>query len=235
VLDPTGRHEEAARYAERLLPAALAYLEGRTGERVRPPLEVVISTIRAGDRCAVRGLALPPARQVYLYVDERTPLSQISTALPHELAHVLQEQVAGGAVGSATLAEGFATYAEGRYWPAWDARSGFQGAVKKLRQEGKYIPLASSSLPCDTDTRDRIYTERAGFVEWLIETRGRASFWRLNKLAAGPHGAQERQPDGLPFLDPPVLRRNPTYEHAPWDRVYGKDLAVLEREWLRSL
>ncbi len=235
VLDPTGRHAKQARHVRRLLPVVLAYLEERTGKKLEPPLKVVISTIREGDRCAVRGLALPGARQVYLYVGSDTPMSQIETALAHELAHVLQEQVAGGSVESVTLAEGFATYAEGRYWPLWDELTGFQETVRELRQDGRYIPLTRGSLPCDTDTRDRIYTERAAFVEWLIETCGWERFWRLNRISAEPQGGHAEPEEDLPFIEPPVLRRNPSYENAPWARVYGKSLVALEQEWLASL
>ncbi|MDP9350990.1 MAG: hypothetical protein M3P51_05560 [Chloroflexota bacterium] len=234
VLDPTGRHPREVRLVRSLLPEMLEYLEDRTGEQLQPPVKVVVSTIRRGDRCAVRGLALPSAGQIYIYVGEGVSDAQIATALPHELAHVLHEQVAGGNVASVTLAEGFATYAQGRYWPLWDEATGFQGAVRRFREEGSYMPLTRSTLPCDTDTRDRIYTERAAFVEWLIKGYGRERFLRVNRLSASPEDS-ELQEDELPYIEPPVLEENPTYEHAHWKEVYGKDLGELEQEWLSSL
>lgn len=234
VLNPTGKHPEEAQLVRLLLPEVLEYLTERTGKRLQPPVKVVVSTIRSGDRCAVRGLALPDAGQIYLYVGHGVSDSEIATALSHELAHLLQEQIAGGNVGSVTLAEGFATYAQGRYWPRWDEESGFQAAVRRLRAEDSYIPLTRSILPCDTRTRDRIYTERAAFVEWLIETFGQDKFWRINRLSA-TRGGSDVQRDDLPYIEPPVLEQNPTYEHAPWTKVYGRDLPELEREWLASL
>lgn len=234
VLDPTGKYESAARYARETLPQMLEHVGRRAGQSLQPPLTLVISGLRAGDRCAVRGLALSGARQIYLYVEPRTPRSVIDTGLSHELGHVLQTQLAGGDVGSATLAEGFATYVSGPYWPGWDRRTGFQEAVRRYRQQGRYIPLTQSHLSCDTATRDRIYTERAGFVEWLLETHGEEKFWRLNRLSARRFQGPEKA-EGLPYVQPPVIQENPTYESAPWVRVYGSTLRQLEARWLSGL
>ncbi len=182
----------------------------------------------------MRGLALPSASQVYLYVGRKTTPSFLGTALSHELAHILQAQVAGGSVTSSTLAEGFAVYAQGRYWPQYDSDTGFQKAVRRYREQDTYIPLTTREIPCDTDTRDRIYTERAAFLEWLLATYGEEKFWELNRLAAQP--LENDLPAGeLPYVTPPTLRTNPSYENAPWEEVYGRSLEALERAWLRSL
>ncbi|MEJ7653339.1 MAG: hypothetical protein WKH64_08340 [Chloroflexia bacterium] len=224
----------ATDFVTRALPEALGFVERRSGVRILGPITVVIASIREGDPCAVRGLASSDADQIYLYVGGGVSRAQLQVGLVHELGHFAQYQVAGGAVASSTLAEGFATYAAGRYWPGWDGDTGFQGAVKRYRASGSYIPLTQGRLACDTETRDRIYTERAAFVEWLLRTQGEDKFWRLNKLSVRstepPSYSEE-----YPYLKPPVLLNNPVYESAPWERVYDASLPELERRWLASL
>lgn len=234
VLDPTGSYPQQVREIREKLPEVLEYLTSRAGRRLSQPLTVVVSRIREGDPCAVRGLALAEGRQIYLYLGRDTPASVINAGLAHELGHVLQAQEAGGNVASVTLAEGFATWVAGRYWPQWTSERGFAPAVRRYRRQNSYIPLTASALPCDTDTRDRIYTERAAFVEWLLATYGADRFWQLNRHSARP--AENTPPAGeLPYVRPPVITENATYESAPWIKVYGKELVDLEKEWLSGL
>lgn len=234
MLDPTHKYRAQAGYARASLSEMLDYIAERTGRRVAPPVSIVISGLREGDACAVRGLALSSAKQVYLYVSEDTPRSEIRTALAHELGHVLQAQASGGDPSSATLAEGFATWVSGRYWPEWKPSDGFEDAVRRYLERGAYIPLTEEHLPCDQTTRDRIYTERAAFIQWLLSRYGEEQFWKLNSISTRPED-RVRNPDELPFLRPPVIRNNPSYEHARWERVYGNSLPALEDEWLSTL
>lgn len=197
------------------------YVRDRMG--IADDEEIILSfQERSAEPCAARGVTMPhPAAEIILLVDEGTNRSELLAVLAHEVGHILHHRrfepepiTPDSDLG--IVSEGLATWAAGEYWTSPKSLSSFQSAVRDYLYEGLFLPLdwptdprATSLLSANRDEclrqRDIVYTERAAFVEYLIEQHGQ------EKLSALLDGSRD-------FFD-----------------VFGESLDALESRWLRGL
>jgi hypothetical protein len=170
---------------------------------------------------------------ILVFADDKTDTKQILGVLAHELGHVLEYVVVNPdqSIQSVFL-EGFATWAAGPYWLAWQGETSFSSAVGSYLADGSYLPLHETDGGPDTlgadgfsklgqaclKRRDIIYTEWAAFIEYLVEEQGREKLYSL-------------------FRTPPLVS---DAEESPFGRpnfpaVYGSSLERLETAWLESI
>lgn len=153
--------------------------------------------------CPARALALPAAEPplVRIFVEQDTSREQVLAAMAHELAHLLARQRLGEG-GGLLLNEGLATWAGAPGWLAWHGWHSLEDAVRGFRREGHYVPLErgeralrtpAPSVQTCLETRDVVYTEWAGFVDWLLARQGWPGLTRLWR------GESFREAQGAPL------------------------------------
>lgn len=203
-------------------------LTGPLGSRIG------VSLIRPvpGD-CPIRGTAawrpgfIGPS--IEIIADASTPPEQILGVFAHELGHLFGHLGIDGAVSVAGLFDqGFASWAAGRYWTDWQGAPSFAAAVQRMIESGTYIPLRETDRQVDSllsspddgtsepdclARRDAIYTEWAGFIDYLVAAHGRDRLFALMRAA----GAEEASGS------------------ADYEAAYGHSLNALESAWLETL
>jgi len=121
-----------------------------------------------------------------------------------------------------------ATWAAGRYWPAWK-RASFNALVRSYLDEVTYLPLyenldlslAYAGANC-IEKRDILYSEWAAFIDFLLTTYGVDQLGVLFRSSP----PEETEIDG----EEVVISRPPDFEG-----VYGSALNQLEAAWLNQL
>jgi hypothetical protein len=188
------------------------------------------SPLVRGMNCPARGLYYGETENgplMTIFAAEDTSLAQVLAVAAHELAHHLTFHKWGPG-GDIILSEGLANWATRERWSAWQGWPSFDDAVRAYRRQGIYMPLAQTLIfdPRQTQElgledcfalRDLRYTEWASLVGFLIERHGLEVITELWKTA--PENTHPSPGDPVPTVD--------------YRRVLGKDLAELEREWLR--
>lgn len=207
------------------------YVASRLGVSIADRIAVTFSPPEPG-LCPSRARIFPitPLPPIFIYIDESTGSKQISGAFAHELGHVLHlVAIHNGRTLSSNFAEGFASWAAGRYWLDWMDETFFQSAVAKLVDTGAYLPLHENDGQTDTvgaqaanrygedcmKRRDILYTEWAAFIDYLVDKYGRDKLYELIRT-------------GAPLSDP-------TSGAPDFASIYGSTLPQLEAEWLRTL
>jgi hypothetical protein len=129
--------------------------------------------------------------------------------MAHEFVHQLAQDRYGPAHLSADLilAEGVATWGAGRYW-----LGGTPNFRTWVRGVGIQYPLTESYVDASgrnpsIKAMNTKYYQWASFVEFLIETYGRAKFDQVYVTGSGLPGTSDYQ------------------------GVYGKDMPTLEQAW----
>jgi hypothetical protein len=233
------------------------YLADRTGVR---PSERFAVVFRPPDTapCPFRGLARfdMPLAQIIVFADARTPRAQVSGVLAHEIAHLFQVRGMKIETTDINLAEGFATWAAGKYWRAWQGIPADN--VRSFRREGRYIPLVKyyetdltdMSSPNCLRNRDLRYTSWAVFIDFLIADYGIGKFQEKLSQNAAPKPIPDQlrnflngqvsgiDPTGANIIWPNQLKNLPiVFEMPPPDygAVYGLSLGELEKAWLQRL
>ena len=120
-------------------------------------------------------------REIFLH---SSSIPYLQLAFPHELTHIIADEMANGRRFPLWFDEGFANYEGGII--------GLDEALlAEALQKGKLIPLAelvqSKSYPSDVDRRKLFYTEAERIVEFLITQYGRRRFGEFTEtlLATG--------------------------------------------------
>lgn len=193
----------------------------RIGLRLRP---------RESNDCPARGTAgaLPGNPLISMYLGENATLTELLGILGHELGHLFQWYAISPGNGAGGLFDqGFASWAAGHYWTDRLEVPSLQAAVGNYIRSGTYVPLgeteaqpqlffpgsgAASPEAC-LALRDVVYTEWAGFVEYLAAEFGRDRVYEL--VRAPPVAGAEAGPPGLDYVG-----------------TFGKSLTELEAAWL---
>ncbi len=202
------------------------YVTSRAGPLASEPVAVLFD--HAYDaRCPARGLASPGGEAAFLvvFIDEETTDTQVRAVLAHEIAH----HVFGGPefVGDGVLTEGLANWAAGDYALAWQGLDSWTDGVREALREGRFVSVADDGglTPRQGENcvarRDRVYNIRAGFVTWLVETKG------LDLVRAMPVKTETRF-DAISAER--IEMTLPDYEAAT-----GRSLTQLEGLWLQEL
>lgn len=184
--------------------------------------------------CPVRGLASEDGSpMVIIYADANSTRSYLEAVLSHELGHAIpSEGFQGGLPDSLALTEGLATWASGKYWDTWKNVPSLDELIRQYIRQGQYEPIhenvdlhgiypwqnpSGSSQDC-LARRDKVYSEWADFLGYLIDTYGWEKALRL-------------------FRNPPPVHQNGQVIIFPSDYqgIYGKALNQLEWEWLQWL
>lgn len=205
------------------LPPRFANPSMRFSVRIGPPDD--------GD-CPVRGFASMFVGQpsIGLLVDPEWSDAELQRIVAHEVGHVYHA-AARAAVdppsGDAILNEGLATWLAAPSWLADLGFSSFESAIRSSMERGIYFGMdeeptpdlstfASSAEEC-VALRDALYTQRAGFVGFLIERFGMEAVIEAS-----------RQPLELTFMGREGWRAS----RLDYEAEFGAPLAQLEREWL---
>jgi hypothetical protein len=167
---------------------------------------------------------------VFVFIDASTGSKQIAGVFAHELGHILHiVAIHNGRTLPSNFAEGFATWAAGRYWLDWMNETSFRSAVAKLVDTGAYLALhENDGRPDAVGTqaanrygegclrrRDILYTEWAAFIEYLVDEYGKDKLYELIQAGA-PLDAQ-------------------TFVALDFVSIYGRPLPQLEAAWLQTI
>ena len=189
---------------QREVAAALAYAAERFGS---PPTGRFTATFVNDDSCGLHGIAYTDVRNVQVFTCNSLGRDRAINIMAHEITHQLEQDRYGPRHLSADLllSEGMATYGAGKYWLA--GQPDFRSFVKAQRAAGVSYPLATNYAGLGVAAMNALYYQWASFVEFLIQTEGRAKFDALYITGHSDPGS------------------------ADYNGVYGKPLPELEREW----
>ena len=161
------------------------YVSMRTGISVEGFILVIVRP--AMDMaCPFRGRG--SADTIELFGDSSWSREQWLGVFAHELGHVLQFRGSPG-VGylGGQFAQGYASWAGGRYWTDMQAYSSMHAAVRDYLVRETFLPLSTPAEfadPGESDgaadciaRRDIVLTEWASLIEYLVETYGREDFY----------------------------------------------------------
>lgn len=186
---------------------------------------ILIFLPKGKGNCAARGTTLNGTQQVILiYADQDSSQKQMLATLAHELGHVFINKYYA-ALSTLALNEGLATWIAGDYWTNWKGYS-FDDGVRLSLREHSYLPLFqnfdmkkaySDSADCLT-SRDKLLTEFASFIDYLIQTYG------MNNLILLINTPQSTTINSQRVIYPPDFYK-----------VYGLQLNQLEYDWLMDL
>lgn len=208
------------------LEGILAEGAARAGRTLpRTPVHVVFD--RAYDaRCPARGLAAPahdpPLTVVYLTPE--TTDAHVGGVLAHEIAHHIS--ATESFVGDGILTEGVANWIASEAMLAWLGHASWDEAVHRFLLSGSYVsltdpqPLSPSRFEDCIERRDRVYSIRTSFVDWLVANYG------LETVLAMPY----REVSADTADGGTVTHREPDYLTAT-----GHRLPELERLWLEHV
>ena len=199
-----GERAELAAEVER----TLAYVSERFGGRLSG--EVTAAVLHEAG-CGLSGIAYTDVRVVQVHTCPSIARGRAVAILAHEFVHQLQQDRYGARHLSADLilSEGMATWGAGAYWLG--SQPDFRTYVRQQRAAGTHYPLATHYSGLGIGAMNALYYEWASFVEFLVQTYGRARLDALYVTGAGNPGS------------------------ADYAGVYGKGLDELEREWLAWL
>lgn len=184
---------------------ALGYVSARTEMQLSAPVAIVFDR-RA--TCGLDGAAYTERRMIVLYACPDTPTNRAINILAHELVHQLAYDHYGPAHMQADLilSEGLATWGAGKYWLG--GASDFRGFVQR-HYAAQLLPLGTHYRDIGTiDAMNRLYYQWASYVDFVIATRGRATF---DALYTSGRGMQPNTAD--------------------YGGVLGTDLAGSEQQW----
>jgi hypothetical protein len=186
---------------------------------------ILIFLPKGKGNCAARGMTLNGTQQVILiYADQDSSLKQMIATLAHELGHVFINKYYVN-LSALALNEGLATWIAGDFWTNWKGYS-FDDGVRLSLRENSYLPLFqnfdmnkaySDSADCLT-SRDKLLTEFASFIEYLIQTYG------MSNLILLINTPQSATINSQRVIYPPDFYN-----------VYGLQLNQLEYNWLIDL
>lgn len=197
-LYPDGRED-----LQTALGAAYAYVAGRFGAGASGQFTAAIHN---QPDCGLHGLADTNARIVNVYTCPSIGSDRAVAIMAHEMVHQLAADRYGPPHLSADmiLLEGLATWGAGSYWLG--PYQTFRDYVRGEYGDPPYA-LATNYAGLGVGAMNALYYEWASFVEFLIQTYGRASFDKLYVSGSSQPGT------------------------ADYQGVYGKGLADLEAEW----
>jgi hypothetical protein len=153
---------------------------------------------------------------VVSYVDRRYAGGGIYELLVHEATHILDQQFAPQRISF--LAEGLAVWATGGHYKVEDLRQRSAALVSLGANGGGYVPLTDLINDFYPVQHEIGYLETAGFVTYLIERGGWATFKDFYSDVSADDGATLAEAVDV------------NLQH-----YYGAPLAQIEAEWLASL
>ncbi len=188
------------------LEQALNYVAARFGARPAAPISAYVGWEAS---CNLHGIAYTDQHVTQAFTCPDLPPRRAVNILAHEFVHQLAHDRYGPSHLQADLIllEGVATWGAGEYWLG--GQSSFGTFVRRQYKEaGALLPLATHYAGRPIGDMNKLYYQWASFVEFLIETYGRDHFDALYVSGSNAPGS------------------------ADYTGVYGKDLSVLEQEWL---
>lgn len=170
---------------------------------------------------------------IEVFVDPAWPEATLRRIVAHEAGHVYHFAARGeirSLQGDALLVEGLATWLARGAWLADLGFASLDDAVRKYLEAGTYMSLAgdyevdiaalaASATECFA-LRDRLYTQWAAFVAYLLDRFG---FEAVMAATAQPREVLGEQGGML------------TFAPLDYEAAFGVGLADLEREWLDDL
>ncbi len=190
------------------LERALGYVSDRFGSGLSGRVKVVVA--QTAD-CGLHGIAYTDVRTVQVFTCNDIAQPRAVAILAHEFVHQLEQDRYGPdhLHADMILAEGAATWGAGSYWLG--GQPDFRAYVREQRKAGVYYPLATNYSSLGIGAMNALYYEWASFVEFLIGQYGRAKFDQVYLTGRSDPGSSD------------------------YRGVYGKDLGMLEQEWLAWL
>jgi hypothetical protein len=186
------------------LEQAMIYVAERVGSI---PAEPMTLSIHQDAGCSLHGIAYTNQRQLRVTTCADLPRYRVVNLMAHEIAHQIAHDRYGPPHLHADmiLLEGLATWGAGTYWLG--GLPSFRDYVREHYTEDRLLPLATSYVGRPIADMNMLYYEWASFVEFLLETYGRAPF------------------------DHAYITGEKAPGTADYQGGYGKDLATLEAEW----
>jgi hypothetical protein len=190
------------------LKQALDYVMKRLGSQPTSHFNAVVAR---EDSCNLHGVAYTEERTVQVSSCNDISRSRAVAIMAHEFAHQLAQDRYGPAHLGADLilAEGLATWGAGEYWLS--GQPDFRRFVRGQRDSGVFYPLATDYTGKGIGAMNALYYQWASFVDFLIAAYGREKFDQVYIAGMGAPGS------------------------ADYWGVYGKQLDVLEQEWMAWL
>ena len=188
------------------LQTALAYVQQRTHMQLLDRIHIIVTQDAT---CGFHGITYSDVRIIYIYTCATIPRQRIVNLAAHEYVHQLAHDTYGPAHLQADLilSEGLATWGAGEYWLS--GYPSFQAFLQAYQQQHALLDLATHYREVQSITEmNTLYYQWASFVEFLIQTYGREQFDQLYQQG------QAQAPGS-----------------APYQAIYGQDLALLQATW----
>lgn len=187
---------------------------------------------------------------IFLSKDSIKAKDHLSGIFAHELGHIIYFKSIDTLFhpGNMYWAEGFASWAAGKYYLRWQGYQNYNSAIEKLVSSNKFVIIKNicGEPNRSAKQRDVVYVEWASFIDFLIDKYGFEKSIILSALFASV-GKELSTPDGSPMIisdDDDLLKainqagsvNNLLNEKLEEDylRVYGTSFDNLKINWLKQ-
>jgi len=197
----------------------------------------------------MRGCVRPNAicDSMFLSKDSIKAKDHLSGIFAHELGHIIYSRLIDSSFYSGNMywAEGFASWAAGKYYLHWQGYQNYDSAIKEIVSLNRFYDIKNiyGELDRPAKQRDVIYVEWASFIDFLIEKYGFEKSITLSSLFAQV-GKETLPSKGEPLMlsdDDDLFKAinkaggiknlfNEELQQA-YRKVYSKSFDELKKQW----
>ncbi len=200
-------------------------------------LTVEIKNLKKDIRGFVRSTTTSDS--MFLSKDSIKAKNNLTGIFAHELGHIIYFKLMDSLLGSGNMywAEGYASWAAGKYYLQWQGYQNYKSAIKNIFSSNKFYDIKNiyGESYRSAKQRDVIYVEWASFIDFLIEQYGLERSLTLSSHFAQV-GKEMSTADGSPMISDntdllkAINHRDEELEQA-YRKVYSKSLDELKTEW----
>jgi len=138
----------------------------------------------------IRGFVRPntASDSMFLSKDSIKAKDNLSGIFAHELGHILYFKSIDSlfCTGNMYWAEGFASWAAGKYYLQWQGYQNYDSAIKEIVSSNRFYDIKNiyTELVRPAKQRDVIYVEWASFIDFLIDKYGFEKISTINNSFA---------------------------------------------------
>jgi len=125
---------------------------------------------------------------IYLSKDSIKAKDHLSGIFAHELGHIIYSRLIDSSFYSGNMywAEGFASWAAGKYYLQWQGYQNYDSALKEIVSSNRFYDIKNiyDEMIRPAKQRDVIYVEWASFIDFLIEKYGFEKISSINNSFA---------------------------------------------------
>ena len=190
----------------------------------------------------VRGYVVPNSTSdsMFLSKDSIKAKDHLTGIFAHELGHIIYFKSIDTLFCSGNMywAEGFASWAAGKYYLQWQGYQNYKSAIKEIVSSNKFHDIKNiyGEPNKPAKQRDVVYIEWASFVDYLIDKYGFEKSITLSSLFAQV-GKETLPSNGEPLTlsdNDDLLKAINHYDEEleqAYRKVYSKSFDELKKQW----